>query len=219
MCISEPVSWVTLAIGSILNILILIYLSRIPDPKIIIPIVLILGWQYALLMQIPDALAWRDPSAQYAGKLAFILNSTQPLVLFVLVVIALTKLGVSLLRLVPAIVALTVYSILTIKDSINRKDYDITPPNNCKHLAYRWWNRPKYIFYVLSITFTILSLAPAWGYITLSLFVFTASIIGAKLVAGDCPPGSLWCWSIAGSGVLTFIYYLLTRHKDIGLKQ
>ena len=135
MCISEGVSWTTLAIGSVLNILILIYLSQIPDPKVIIPIILILGWQYALLMQIPDALAWRHPTAQYPGKLAFILNVTQPLVLFILVVIGLTKLGISLVRLIPAIVALTVYSILTIKDTVNRTDYNIQPPQHCKHLA------------------------------------------------------------------------------------
>ncbi len=214
MCISERVSWTTLVLGSVLNILILIYLARIPDTKAIIPMILILGWQYALLMQIPDALAWRYPTSQYPGKLAFILNVTQPLVLFILVVIALTKLGISLVRLLPAIIALTVYSILTIKDAVKRKDYNIQPPEQCRYLSYSWWTGHKYLFYVLSIVLTILCLAPAWGYIALSLTIFTVSIIAAKLVAGEnCSPGSLWCWSIAGSGVCTFIYYLLTKHK------
>ena len=39
--------------------------------------ILILGGQYALLMQIPDALAWRYPEEQYPGKIAFFLNVTQ----------------------------------------------------------------------------------------------------------------------------------------------
>jgi hypothetical protein len=215
MCISEGVSWTTLAVGSVLNILILIYLAQIPDPKVIIPIILILAWQYALLMQIPDALAWRHPTAQYPGKLAFILNVTQPLVLFILVVIGLTKLGISLVRLIPAIVVLTVYSILTIRDAVDRTDYDIQPPEHCKHLAYSWWDRRKYILYVLSIVLTVLCLAPAWGYIGLSLAIFVGSIIASAIVAGkNCDPGSLWYWSVAGSGVCTLIYYLSVRHRS-----
>lgn len=215
MCISEKVSWTTLAIGSVFNILILIYLARIPNPKIIIPIILILGWQYALLMQIPDALAWRHPTAQYPGKLAFILNVTQPLVLFILVVIGLTKLGISLIRIIPAIITLTVYTIITIKDTVNRKNYDIQPSKQCKHLSYSWWSSGQYIFYVLSIVLLVLCLAPEWGYIGLTLVIFIGSIIASSIVAGkNCSPGSLWCWSIAGSGVCTFIYYLLTRHKS-----
>ena len=211
MCISEKVSWITLVIGTILNILILTYLSRIDEPNIIIPIILVIGWQYALLMQIPDALAWRNPTDKYPGKLAFILNTTQPLVLFILVVIALSRLGVSLWRLCPAVLALSVYSILTIKGAIEMKKYDINPPQHCDYLAYPWWDGPKYCFYILSIVLAILALAPAWGYIILSLVLFIGSTIAAKIVAGNCPSGSLWCWSIAGSGVCTFIYYILTQ--------
>ena len=211
MCISEKVSWVTLGIGTILNILILVYLSRIHDSNIIIPIILVIGWQYALLMQIPDALAWRNPNATYPGKLAFILNMTQPLVLFILVVIALSRLGVSLWKLCPAILTLSVYSILTIKEAVKMKKYNISPPPNCKYLSYPWWDGPKYYFYLLSIVLALLALAPAWGYIILSLVLFIGSTIAAKIVSGKCPSGSLWCWSIAGSGVCTFIYYILTR--------
>ena len=200
-----------MVIGTISNILILIYLSRIRDPKIIIPIILVIGWQYALLMQIPDALAWRDPKTEYPGRLAFILNTTQPLILFILVVIALTRMGVSLWRLSPAILALSVYSILTIKEATKRKKYDISPPQHCRYLAYPWWDGPKYCFYVLSIVLTLLTLAPAWGYIILSLALFIGSTIAAKIVSGNCPSGSLWCWSIAGSGICTFLYYILTQ--------
>ena len=163
MCISEGVSWTTLAIGSVLNILILVYLSRIPGPKVIVPIILILAWQYALLMQIPDALAWRHPTAQAPGKLAFILNATQPLVLFILVVIGLTKLRISLVRLIPAIIALTVYSILTIKNTVNRKDYNIQPTKQCKHLSYSWWDGNMLRLYALLIVLTLLCLGSSMG--------------------------------------------------------
>jgi hypothetical protein len=212
MCISEKISWITLAIGSILNIIILLYLSRIPDPKVIIPIILIIGWQYALLMQIPDALAWRYPSAQYPGKLAFVLNVTQPMVLFILVVIALTKLNISLIRLTPAIITLAIYSILTIKDTVNRKEYNIQPPEQCKYLSYSWWSPSKYILYMLSMVLLILCLAPEWNYVILTLSIFIGSIIASKMIVGTkCNPGSLWCWSIASAGMITFVYYLLSR--------
>jgi hypothetical protein len=197
-----------------LNVSILAYLSRIHDPKIIIPIILVIVWQYALLMQIADALAWRNPTAEYPGKLAFILNTTQPLVFFILVVIALTRLGVSLWRLCPAILALSVYSVMIIREAAKRKDYDISPPQHCRYLSYSWWDGPKYCIYMLSIILTLLALAPAWGYIVLSMVLFIGSTVASGIVAGECPSGSLWCWSIAGSGVCTFIYYMLTRRGE-----
>ena len=52
MCFSEEVSWLTLIIGTVVNIACIIYLSRIPNRNVIIPILLVLSWQYALLMQI-----------------------------------------------------------------------------------------------------------------------------------------------------------------------
>ena len=215
MCISEKVSWITLVIGTILNVSILVYLSRIHNPKIIVPIILVIGWQYALLMQIPDALAWRNPKATYPGKLAFILNTTQPMVFFILVVIALTKLGVSIWRLCPAILALLAYSVLIIRDAAKRKNYDVSPPQHCRYLSYSWWDEPRYCIYTLSIILTLLALAPAWGYIILSLVLFIGSTTAAQIVSGrECASGSLWCWSIAGSGVCTFIYYMLTRRGE-----
>lgn len=214
MCISERVSWLTLALGSMLNIPMLIYLSQKPEHEVIIPMILILGWQYALLMQIPDALAWRYPEEQYPGKIAFFLNVTQPLVLFILIFIALWKLKMSLWKLTPAIVALTLYTFMTIKDAVDIKDYNIQPNEKCKYLTYTWWSPKKYILYFISMILLIFALAPEWGYIGITLGMFIGSIIGSVIVAGyECNPGSLWCWSIAGSGACTFIYYWIKTYN------
>jgi hypothetical protein len=214
MCISERVSWITLIIGTVSNILSLIYLSQVRDQKVVIPIILILLWQYALLMQIPDALAWRNPSATYPGKMAFILNTTQPMILFVVVATALFKMGVSLIRLIPAILTLTAYIILTIKEALHRKNYDINPTETCKHLTYPWWGnaRCRYFLYMASIILLIFSLAPAWGYIIFTLVIFIGSLIASTAVSGhECSGGSLWCWSIAGAGAATIIYFMISR--------
>jgi len=218
MCINERVSWITLIIGTIANILSLIYLSQVRDQKVVIPIILILAWQYALLMQIPDALAWRDPHARYPGKIAFILNTTQPLIFFILVSAALFKMGVSLLRLLPAILALIAYIILTIKEASHRNNYDINPSGTCKHLAYPWWRNAscRYFLYMSSIVLLLFSLAPAWGYITFTLVIFIGSLIASAAVSGrECSAGSLWCWSIAGAGAGTLIYCMISRKNFV----
>ena len=106
MCINEPVSWVTLLIGTLVNLTALVLLGKqakkgqkLDSTNVVLPIAIISLWQYALLMQIPDALAWRNPSANYPGKLAFVLNTTQPLIAMICVFVVLLIMKKSLWRL------------------------------------------------------------------------------------------------------------------------
>ena len=62
MCFDEKTSWLTLGIGSIVNIAILVYLwhehRQKEDKNLIYPAISLLIFQFCLLMQIPDGLAW-----------------------------------------------------------------------------------------------------------------------------------------------------------------
>jgi hypothetical protein len=55
---------------------------------------------------------------------------------------------------------------------------------------------------------------PFPGYSILSTTIFLGSILISKEIAGNgCNPGSLWCWSIACAGLLTFLYYYVFEKK------
>ena len=88
MCISEEISITTLVLGSLINFYIIYYLSdKLDNNDSLTCFMFVLTWQYALLMQIPDAIAWNNikngKSTETAGKLAAFLNLTQPIILLI----------------------------------------------------------------------------------------------------------------------------------------
>ena len=209
MCLSEKVSWTTLIIGTIINFICIAWLFHFNTKKIIIPIIIILGWQYALLMQIPDALAWRNPNEIYPGKLAYFLNITQPLIFIILIAIGLHTVNISIVRLIPAFLTVLIYGIFIIIDCYKRDNFDVVPNKNCRNLNYRWWSDLPTILYFASMILAILAL-PDKGYVILNITIFIGSILITKRIVGNqCSPGSLWCWSIAGAGLCNFLYYIL----------
>jgi hypothetical protein len=214
MCFSEKISWITLLLGSIINIILILLLSRISNPRVIIPIMLIVGWQYALLMQIPDALAWRNSKASYPGKLAFVLNTTQPIILIIVVAIILTKLQKSFIWLIPSLLLCIVYSIYVIKETPHI-NFDVTPESSCSNLSYRWWSKlPTSLYYIIMIT-TALAI-PSAPFVAISLFLFVSTIlVSAKVVSKGCNIGSLWCWSVASAGLVIGISGLLMNKLKI----
>lgn len=217
MCFSEKISWLTLIIGTIVNFVSILILLRIKNPKKIIPIIIILLWQFALLMQIADALAWRDPSKTYPGKLAFILNTMQPLILILGVSIMLFKLNISLIRLIPVLLLSIVYICYVIRGWFNT-DFDIYPKNSCKNLQYIWWNKIPFILYILLLIIGLLTI-PSIPYSILTIILFLVSLLITNLLVNkNCISGSLWCWSVASCGLITFLFTII-MYKYFDLKK
>jgi hypothetical protein len=159
-------------------------------------------------MQLPDALGWRYPESKFPGKLAFILNITQPLIFFLLICVALKKLKISLVRLLPALLVIIVYIIWWIY-YYQSFSFNLKPLINCKSLNYRWWNYKSLLLYTIIFVLTILTIFPSFGYIILSLSIFFGSLLISHYYSNNCFPGSLWCWSVASAGLITFIYYMI----------
>lgn len=208
MCFDEKNSWSTLVIGTVLNMFAVWYLVRTSDKEAIIPLCLILGWQYALLMQIPDALAWRNPKSKFPGKLALVLNVTQPLFLLFMVTIIAAKVGSSPLTIYPALVVGLIYAGIVVVGTSN-PDIIVTPKEDCHNLNYPWWNSINPGYYMIAMLVFICTI-PSLGYSTLSLVLFLGSLLATRVMVKDgCESGSLWCWSIAGAGFITFLFYIL----------
>jgi hypothetical protein len=212
MCFSEEVSWITLLVGTVLNIIGIIYLIHIPNRIVIIPILCVLAWQYGLLMQIPDALAWRNPSSDTPGKLAFILNVTQPLVWLMIVCIMFYIYKLPIIRLIPAIILFMIY-ILNVIRQIPKINFQLKY-DNCNNLQYTWWRKISGELYIITMCAIILAL-PSIPLIVITLILFLGSLLmSIILVKKRCNTGSLWCWSIAICGFIIAIFwkYLESDH-------
>lgn len=213
MCFSEKVSWLTLLIGTLVNIGCIIYLSRIQNRNLIIPILLILAWQYALLMQIPDALAWRNPSSEIPGKLAFILNVTQPLVWLMVVCIIFYIYNLPIIRLIPGIILFMIYIVDVIRQ-IPKINFQVKY-DNCRNLQYTWWKKISPMLYILSCCAILLAI-PSIPLVIINLVLFLGTLLmSMALVKKGCSPGSLWCWSIAICGFIVTIFWKYFGNKSL----
>lgn len=213
MCYSERASWISLTLGTIANLTALAYLFPKAKKKSVIAasaFCLILMWQYALLMQIPDGLAWKDITAgkkPTTGKLAYWLNVLQPVVSLLCLTLTVAYLGHSFARLAITLIAVLAYVLLM---SIEHPEtsFDISPKTGCSHLDYRWWNSRTTVAYMLAM----LGCWYAVPDIKLRLFsiaFFFASFAFQRVLAGKCKSGSLWCFFAAPAGLFTLIAYFL----------
>ena len=175
---------------------------------------LIIGWQYSLLMQIPDALAWRNPEARYPGNLAFILNATQPLIATVVVAVMLLKLDVSLVRLLPAFVLGVVYAVYVANKAYGMS-FDLTPIPECTNLYYPWWDNRTSLLLYFATTLAATAATPSVTYLVLSLVLFCGTVLISKQILVEaCNSESLWCWSVAGAGLVTGCFALLNGARQ-----
>ncbi len=219
MCFDERTSWTTLAIGTTLNMICIGILSKIKDTNTIVPIVFILLWQYALLMQIPDALAWRYPDNSIPPKIACFLNTTQPIIALLLVLYIKSIIGTSKLTIYPVIIAVLLYSVSIVIDINKSSLTNMKPVDSCHNLTYDWWSPRSFIFYMIAILLFIWTIpieSAGKGILLINTLIFIASFIVTYMIAGaNCSNSSLWCWSIASAGLVTFLYYTIVRSYDL----
>jgi hypothetical protein len=206
MCISEEVSLTTLIIGSIVNFFIIYQLAdKLYNKDSLVCFIFVLLWQYALLMQIPDAIAWNNikngKSTEAAGKLAAFLNLTQPLILLIGVLFITDN----YYSLIPSFVVILAY-IINIIMNIHKFEYDVKPGTDCNSLNYSWWNHVSSNLYLLSMTVIMLSIKNI-HFKFFNLLIFYASLLISIFLNYSCNPGSFWCWSIASAGLLNFFVY------------
>lgn len=200
MCINEETSWTTLILGTVINAYLVKDLYR---NKIYLPIFIILLWQYALLMQIPDAIAWRNikngNTTSKEGRLAFFLNVTQPIVLF-LFILPFVK---NYYMLILALVVLCIY-INNIYVNYNDINYETKPHDKCSSLNFKWWEVIDPKLYFLSMTLFFI-LIPDIKIAFLNILLFYSSFIVSYTIDYTCNPSSLWCWSIASCGLINYL--------------
>jgi hypothetical protein len=202
MCFSERVSWWTLALGTLANAtaLVLVREDKIATASI-------LGWQYGLMMQLPEALAWRrldqgQPMPPWIGRTAFVLNVTQPLVIALVSFVAATQLQDKLPLVAVAVAVLALYLMYWVfrAPSVWQPcNSTIVPEKGCTSLNLQWWSRLPFVLYVASSLLAFALLPLPWFAVNGGLFLGTLFL---SMGLYTCGIGSMWCWSTAASGAV-----------------
>lgn len=196
MCWSAETSFLTLGLGSVGNALSFVWLRHRKSPVA----AFVWAWQYALLMQLPEGVAWlqlRDGNAdlRVVGRVAMLLNVTQPLALF-----AATRLSGLKGTLRYGHVALLMYLTLLASEAgeLWRGSRSIAPSEECEHLDLNYWNTSRGILFVVTslVVFSEVS-DPYWK--SVNTLLFLVSLL-TSVFFYECGLGSMWCWIVSFSG-------------------
>ena len=213
MCINLETSVATFLIGSTINVYLLIKLfPKISGKNALHAFIFILVWQYALLMQIPDSIAWynikNNKPTDNAGRLAFILNVSQPIIFFFGVLFLIVKLKKNIVYIIPALVVCIVYMYdIYINLTNNQLSYSINPVNNCFSLNYIWWFKLNASYYITAMILICIATADMkWS--LLNILIYVSSLVVIKMLLTNCNIGSMWCWIVSFAGLANYLLYM-----------
>jgi hypothetical protein len=208
MCFGERESWLSLVFGTITNLAVLSALSNSYMPMFLII-------EFTLLMQLWEALAWRDPSCgrlnAIATKGAMISNVLQPIAIF-LAFYYFGSADKSSERLATMIIV--IYAIATaifLYKNIS-KHQCMRATIECKHLQLDWW-ADSYLYLVMylvalfSVSFLMIRpIRMKWFFL---LYILFTDILSQALYA--CSWGGVWCWSLTFAPVMIYLMELIIK--------
>ena len=205
MCLDFKTSVTTLSIGTIFNIIgIMLYKNVEYLPFFI-------SWQWVLLMQVFDAIAWKTQNCnktnQQVEKLAYVANIMQPIIVFMSSIL-ISKVSMNF-KLISTMV-ISLYIIQLLYQSPNVEFKCLTPKKDCKYLNYNWWNNINATGYILTlITMSLFLLRPfALSLINL-IYIIITLIISSTVY--KCGTASMWCWFAAFAPLINIIAYKYIR--------
>ena len=222
MCFNEKTSWTTLIMSVIITILTISYVSNMSknhkDKNKVIALILL--WQYAALMQIPEALAWRNinnkssPSMNFCSRLAFALNVTQPIITFLLIYYIMKPTHKS-----PALyfsfIATCIYilSWMYIFFYLQNWNWDIAPKTKCDHLNLGWWQSKLYLIMLYLIAIITSYAMLGTKYMIFSTVILLGTLLLSTLIY-KCGVGSIWCWIAAFMGLATTVFHVVDKYYN-----
>ena len=209
MCYSYEISRDTFAVGTI-GTLVNAYIFRNSTFFSLLNI----GWYAPTLMQLYDALLWKNIQCKLVTKLALVTNLIQPFAPLLLLgqsgrfiakdpnytLVALTC-GVYLAYIVPLLFT----------------DYGCM--RNSKSISLLWWNMLGGTVYCGTMSILALQLMTLPGAMMLLAYFYITLIAAWILVARERKPdwragraGSIWCWAAAFAPLYNLLMYLLVAN-------
>jgi hypothetical protein len=216
MCVSERASIIAFCLG-VIFVVILIFSQRdsqYRDPVIAISVI----WLWVLGMQVAEFFIWRDRAEankcgivnRRATNAALILNLTQPLIVFV----ALMILNVAnVYAKIAASIVLVFYVCHIIYFLNNSENYScVEPQKNCSGLDLLWWKKASGKIFLFSIIVIFLLLCrPTKVAVFACLFIVIALIISNKFYS--CNQPSMWCFLVVAFPIFLIIYIKIIEMK------
>jgi len=213
MCINWYTSLGALGLGSWFNYKVLSTTTN-PNYRMI-------AWlyQYILLMQVFDFMAWTDPKCGWRNRLAtqaaYLQNILQPVVMVLILLVGtqvrdIAAKGWSGLALLVYLAIVLYYLYYT--NGSSSPQTCMRPTSACKHLDYTWWYLmpvPILIYLIpYVVAFPSLIRPTSMGWIQF-IYVLVSYLAGHFFYA--CGSPSLFCLFAAGGPVLN--YFLLSHSK------
>ena len=205
MCFNEKTSLATFAIGTIFNI---IGIAHHKDKNFT---AMAIAWEWVLLMQIFDAIAWRNKTCgsslnKFATKGAYVANLMQPIIVF-LAFISITD--VSQAFKIVSIIIICIYISWILASSTRVDDsYCLTTKQNCSHLDYYWWENlgknSTFIYLIVLLSLTII-IRPIKFAIFTGLYIIITLLISSFIY--PCGAGSIWCWFAAFAPIFNLFLF------------
>lgn len=214
MCWTEEISWYSLIIGTIFNI---ITFYSFDDKNVKVVCIL---WQYVLLMQLFEGMIWRSKNVKeckFYSRLAMIANITQPIIVSILLI----YIQGTQEKINPIIyILLFSYIFWLLKEvwmmdgikCINPKFKEL---DNCNNLELYWWYDFKnplsknyevgIIFYLIVLLIPILFLLKPLSFSLFQIFYILLTFI-LSVVYYPCGTGSIWCWFASFAPIFTYLF-------------
>jgi hypothetical protein len=217
MCFNKTTSITTFVLGTIVNIVVAVSLINHGYSDLAWRLAIVVGWQYALLMQIPEAVQWhyidqglRAPAS--TERAAYWLNTLQPLAAALL--IGSVSFAVNGVAVPPAMwVAVFATALFTLSammhadESLGRREERMAPEVGCDHLNLHWWEvdslLPYFPLYLIAMFATVMALPTPSLRAVQSSWYFGTLLLSRGLYS--CGGASIWCWFVAMAGLTTLI--------------
>jgi len=203
MCFNEPISWTAFGVITLFNILTIIHTNRSTYTSIA------LIFQWVLLMQVFDALAWHDPTCgsslnMIATRGAFLANVTQPIIAYFLLMYISKS---SQFEKVAATVVVFLYIMWVINGATNVNITCLKNSDTCANLQYYWWSgiTPVWFYHISLILIVLLLLKPFSLAVAITTIICMTFII--SFIFYSCGVGSVWCFIAAFVPILNYIAY------------
>ena len=201
MCWSENASYFSFVVGTITNTIAMYILIRDGYRT---QAVMLLWWQFDLLMQIPEALEWRAirlrRTSKFNTSLAFFLNVLQPLVAYLCVSAAIGRHDAI------SIVALFTYMLTFVHVKLPAS---IRPTDECPHLNLDWWPYWRALAYHIT-TLIVLRSLPTKDMLIHGA-IFEATLLLSIATVKPCGVASVWCWSTFVAAITVLLVTKVTE--------
>jgi hypothetical protein len=208
MCWNKETSLISFILGTVINIGVLLYMKK--EEVTIICII----WQFILLMQLAEYFIWLDSKCgktnEKGTKAALILNLTQPIIVFIVLISKFT--GSQTLKIISSVIIFIYICYMMLKLNEYPTYKCVQQLDKCPHLNFQWWRdfSGAGMLYVITLISIILMLyKPLKTSIFISVYILLMLVLSQKFYS--CGQPSMWCWMVVPMPLFLLLFYKLTN--------